>query len=180
MTQSNRTAYVLQLQTLLLEADPEANDLADGDGGIDGRSVKRKARSGGAADGGGGGGKGKGKGKKRRRGVTEYMGYEWTAEEEDDFEVEALVGKVTADGATSYANQGKAPKGTVLYRIVWKGYPADMAWYEPPENLGEELLAEFEARVAEEEAADAAAAREEAELDELEAEAAEEDGDDDA
>eukprot|EP00965_Chrysotila_dentata_P033866 1127644-Pleurochrysis_carterae.AAC.1 len=34
----NRTAYVLQLQTLLLEANEDANDLDDGDSGIDGRS----------------------------------------------------------------------------------------------------------------------------------------------
>eukprot|EP00965_Chrysotila_dentata_P144349 4768483-Pleurochrysis_carterae.AAC.1 len=34
----NRKAYVLQLQTLLLEANEDANDLEDGDSGIDGRS----------------------------------------------------------------------------------------------------------------------------------------------
>eukprot|EP00965_Chrysotila_dentata_P086893 2867859-Pleurochrysis_carterae.AAC.1 len=39
----NRTAYVLKLQTLLLEANEDANDLKDGDSGIDGRSVRRRA-----------------------------------------------------------------------------------------------------------------------------------------
>eukprot|EP00965_Chrysotila_dentata_P179661 5932695-Pleurochrysis_carterae.AAC.1 len=39
----NRTTYVLQLQTLLLEADEDANDLEDGDSGIDGRNVRRRA-----------------------------------------------------------------------------------------------------------------------------------------
>ena len=39
-------------------------------------------------------------------------------EEEDDFEVEAIVGKVVADGVTTYANQGKAKKGTILYRVI--------------------------------------------------------------
>ena len=65
------------------------------------------------------------------------MGYEWTAEEEDDFEPEAITGKVIADGTTEYVNQGKAKKGTVLYRIVWKVFPPDMVWYEPAENPGE-------------------------------------------
>ena len=37
VTQINRTAYALTLQTLLLQADPEANDLPDAESGIDGR-----------------------------------------------------------------------------------------------------------------------------------------------
>ena len=97
--QANRTAcYVLQLQTLLLEADSAANDLADGDSGVDGRSVKRKAA-----------GAGGGTGKKRKAGVIEYMGFEWTRAEADDFEVEAIVGKVVADGKATFANQASAP-----------------------------------------------------------------------
>eukprot|EP00965_Chrysotila_dentata_P126359 4176435-Pleurochrysis_carterae.AAC.1 len=39
----NRMAYGLQLQTLLLEANEDANALDDGDSGIDGRSVRRRA-----------------------------------------------------------------------------------------------------------------------------------------
>ena len=64
---------------------------------------------------------------------------------EEDFEVEAIVGMVVADGKTVYANQGRVKVGTVLYRIVWKDYPPDVIWYEPAENLGDELLAEYEA-----------------------------------
>jgi len=41
----------------------------------------------------------------------------WTKEEEADFEVEALAGKVVANGTCLYANQGKVRKGTVLYRL---------------------------------------------------------------
>eukprot|EP00965_Chrysotila_dentata_P077629 2561474-Pleurochrysis_carterae.AAC.1 len=88
----NRTAYVLQLQTLLLEANEDANDLEDGDSGIDGRSVWRRATVRGR--------------RKRGRRLRFYMGYEWTEEEEKAFEVEAVVGKVLADGQTAYANQG--------------------------------------------------------------------------
>ena len=124
--------YVLQLQALLSEAyGAAANDLADGDSGIEGRNVKRKARCEG--------------GSKKKRKRTEYMGHSWTTEEEEDFEVEAIVGMVVADGKTVYANQGRVKVGTVLYRIVWKDYPPDVIWYEPAENLGDELLAEYEA-----------------------------------
>lgn len=154
-TQPNRTAFVLQLQALLLEDDKDANDLPEGDSGIEGRNIKRKAN--GSAN----------KGKRKTR-VTEYMGYEWTAEEEDDFEVEAIVGRLVADGNTTYANQGKVKKGTILYRLVWKSYPPDMIWYEPACNIGHDLIDEFEARMALEEANDEAEARDEAELDALE------------
>jgi len=137
-----------------------ANDLDPGDSGIVGRNIKRKASSSMAAGGGGGGGS-----KKRKQPcMIYYMDYAWTAEEEDGFEVEAIVGVVTADGRTSYANQGKAKAGTILFRIVWKDYPPDMIWYEPAENVGTELREQFEARMAAETAADAQAVREEAEL----------------
>ena len=53
--------------------------LVDGDSGVDGRNVKRKVV-------GSAGGK-----KKKKKGVRVYMGHEWTAEEEDGFEVEAIV-----------------------------------------------------------------------------------------
>ena len=74
------------------------------------------------------------------------------------------VGKLTADGKTVYANQGKAKQGTILYRIVWKDYPPDDVWYEPRENVGVELIEQYEARVAAEAAEEEAAAQEEAEL----------------
>jgi len=156
VTQPNREAYFLQLQTLLLEADPAANDLEDGDSGITGRGIRKKSAGGG------------GKRKKKKKGVIYYMDYEWTQEEEDDFEVSAIVGKVVADGKATYANQGKAKVGTVLYRVVWKDFPPDLVWYEPEDNLGEGYLKEYEARVAAEAAADEESAREDAELEELE------------
>eukprot|EP00965_Chrysotila_dentata_P126601 4186394-Pleurochrysis_carterae.AAC.1 len=82
----NHTAYVLQLQTLLLEVNEYANDLDDGDSGIDGRSVWYRATV---------------RGRKRRRGLRSYMGYELTKEEEKALKVEAVVGKVLAAGQTA-------------------------------------------------------------------------------
>eukprot|EP00965_Chrysotila_dentata_P052826 1752392-Pleurochrysis_carterae.AAC.5 len=77
----NRTAYVLQLQTLLLKANEDANDIQEGDSGIDGRGVRRRATV---------------RGRKRRRGLRSYtvhMGYEWTKEAEEKCEVQAVVCK---------------------------------------------------------------------------------------
>ena len=84
--------------------------------------------------------------------------------------MEALVGRVVADGETLYANQGKlAQKGTIFYRVVWTNYPADMVWFEPKSNLGVGLIDEFESHIAAEEAAEAREELEERELIQLEA-----------
>eukprot|EP00965_Chrysotila_dentata_P124351 4110635-Pleurochrysis_carterae.AAC.1 len=85
------------------------------------------------------------------------MCYEWTEEEEAaSFEVEAVVGKVVADGQSAHANQGRVAAGVILNRIVGQGYPPDMVWYEPGENLDSELLREFEQSLAADAAADKA------------------------
>eukprot|EP00965_Chrysotila_dentata_P208613 6184800-Pleurochrysis_carterae.AAC.1 len=60
----NRTAYVLQLQTLLLEENANANDrVEDGDAGIDRCSVRRRATV-------------RGQILESRCGLRSYMGYE--------------------------------------------------------------------------------------------------------
>ena len=91
VTQPNRAAYVLTLQALMLAADAAANDLPDGESGVDGRQVKRKARRSGAGGTGGRdkGGRGGGSKRKARPGVHVWMDYEWTDEEADNFEVSA-------------------------------------------------------------------------------------------
>eukprot|EP00965_Chrysotila_dentata_P237482 6201925-Pleurochrysis_carterae.AAC.10 len=45
------------------------------------------------------------------------MGYEWAEEEEEAIEVEAVVGKVVAEGQTAYADKGRVAAGIVFYRI---------------------------------------------------------------
>jgi len=102
----------------------------------------------------------------RSRSLQTYEGYEWTVEEENDFEVDTLVGRLVADGTTRYANQGVASAGTVLYRVVWSGFPADLLWYEPAKNLdlGTDLVVAFKAAEAAEAAQAAAEAKEEADF----------------
>ena len=59
-----------------------------------------------------------------------------------------------------------------MYRIVFKDYPPDLEWYETAENLGSELIPEYEARIAAEAEEEKRAAEEDAELDALEDEEA--------
>eukprot|EP00965_Chrysotila_dentata_P199646 6179514-Pleurochrysis_carterae.AAC.1 len=48
----------------------------------------------------------------------------------------------------------RAKQCIVLYRIVWMDYAPDRVWYEPGENLGSELLQQYEQSLPEEAAAD--------------------------
>eukprot|EP00965_Chrysotila_dentata_P038916 1293441-Pleurochrysis_carterae.AAC.1 len=71
--------------------------------------------------------------------------------------------------ATAYANQGKADAGVVRHYIVRRDYyEPDLVWYEPGENLGSELLQQYEQSLAEEAAANLASAREDADIIDLE------------
>ena len=143
-----------QLQFLLLKDNPAANDLPDGDSGIEGRSIRKR----------GPGGAAKKRGSKKRPLLHSYGGYEWTAEEHDGFVVDALLGKLVAGGTTSYANLDKVQAGTLIYQVMWSGFPADLLLYEPAKNIGSQLVADFEAAEVEEAAQAEADAREEAEL----------------
>ena len=96
----NRTALVLQLQALLHEADPKgANDLGDGDSGIEGRAIRRKAVPGEHQK--------RGKGKRKKTTAQTYMGYEF--DNDADYNLDAIVGHLTTDGKTEYANQVRPP-----------------------------------------------------------------------
>ena len=56
----------------------------------------------------------------------------------------------------------------MIYCIVWENYPPDLMWYELEENIEESLLDEYKARLSEDESQEAASAKEDAELDEME------------
>ena len=81
--------------------------------------------------------------------------------------------QVVADGKATYANQGKAKVGTVLYRVVWKDFPPDLVWYEPEDNLGEGATSRGTRRASRRRGSRrGVGAREDAELEELEEEEA--------
>ena len=52
------------------------------------------------------------------------------------------------------------PKGTTLYRVIWLGYAADAATWEPAEHISDDLLAEYEAGLDAEEELEAQEERE--------------------
>eukprot|EP00965_Chrysotila_dentata_P160882 5312524-Pleurochrysis_carterae.AAC.3 len=86
------------------------------------------------------------------------MGYEWTEEEGEAFEVEAVVGKVVADGKTAYAIQGRVAAG-----IDHCPLPHRVTRIRTRHDLRREL----EQSLAADAAADEASAREGAELTDL-------------
>ena len=147
VTQKDRASYVLQLQSLLSDWHADANDLAEGGAGIEGRGIKRKARApaaGGAAAGGKKGGRGKGKKAQAVQYGLDEEGNELEWEDGEEYEVEAIVGTRISKGPRADKTERYA-KGTKLYRVVWKGWATAEATWEPADNISADLLAEYEA-----------------------------------
>ena len=171
VTQKDRKAYVLQLQSLLSDWHADANDLEEEDAGIEGRGIKRKAR---APAAGGTGGKKKGgrrSGKKSQAEVHYALdedGNEIEWEDGEEYQVEAIVGTRISAGPRADKTE-RYSKGTKLYRVVWHGFATDEATWEPADNISPDLLAEYEAELdaeAELEAEEARAIAEEEEAEE--------------
>ena len=140
----------LQLQSLIFEKfGVGANDLADGDSGLEGRAAndgKRRARKVVAAGGGGG------KKKKKKTKMVSLNEWEWEADEV--FDIERLIGKMVADGGEVPGRTGVAA-GTVLYKVLWKGFPPDIATWESEEDLAHtDEVQLYEAGLVEEEEAE--------------------------
>ena len=65
--------------------------------------------------------------------------------------------------------QGKMRKGVTLYRCVWEDFPPDVIWYETEANVkGTIAYAQYTETLANDESEAAAAAKEDAELDDME------------
>jgi len=62
----------------------------------------------------------------------------------EEFEVEAIVGTRISAGPRADKSE-RFPKGTKLFRIVWKGFAASAASWEPASGISDDLLAEYEA-----------------------------------
>ena len=60
-------------------------------------------------------------------------GASWDADEE--FMVEAIVGTKVSAGV----KEDGFRKGLLLYQVVWKDYPSDLATWEPAENIHDEI-----------------------------------------
>lgn len=149
----SRIELVMKLQSLIFEQfGVAANDLPDGDAGTERGKIDglRRHR---ANDPGTQGGKGK-KGKRKRGQIVNLYDWEWDAEEE--FEIERLIGKMTCDGVTPVPGREgeKIPAGTVLYRVLWLGFPPEIATWEEEDQIpcGEiDFVGEYEDALAAEE-----------------------------
>ena len=141
LTQENRAAYVLQVQALMSEALGDGcNDLADGDSGVDGRGVRRKKV---ARDDDGSAQGGKKKKSKSKRKIISYLGWEWY--ETEKFEIEKLIGKMTAVGPSSVPGRSGIKEGTVLYKVLWSGYPPEIATWEEVSVIHDDFIDAYEA-----------------------------------
>jgi hypothetical protein len=149
----------LQLQSLIAERfGAVANDLADGDSGLEGRETendgKRRARK--VAANGGKGGKGK---KRKRANIVSLHGWEWDADE--DFIIERIIGKMVAEEGVEIPGRGMPGRGEddikpgeVLYKVLWEGFPPEIATWEEEDAIpcgDTDFVREFEAGLAEEE-----------------------------
>jgi len=93
---------------LFTEFGVGANNLEDGDDGYGGDGVrKRKAR------------KKRGSGK-----LIKYLGFEWYANEE--FVIDHLIDHMVADGGI-VPGRSDVAAGTVLYLVLWKRFPPEIA-----------------------------------------------------
>ena len=163
VTQPNRAVYVQQLQSLLLALHGSAaNDLQEGDLGLEkrGAALKRKARAPSEGNEGSSGAKRQKKGGKAKAMLSNKHGDEW--DEDEEFEA-VIIGRKEEEYQEA---KGKGRRRTLvtktrtLYRIVWPGYLPDSATWEPTENVGLPLIEEYEAGLAQEAQAEAAAEKE--------------------
>ena len=140
-----RIELVMRLQNILFEKHgAKANDLADGDSGVAGRGVRQRKAAGGAT--------GAAKSKKRKKSTLCTMGaWEWDSSEE--FEIDMFIGKmVVADGETEVPGRGAGfEAGTILYKVLWKGFPPDTATWEEETILPEDYVEDYDSRLEEEE-----------------------------
>ena len=172
-TTGSRAEMVATLQLFIFEKfGASANDLADGDSGVDkesdGRRRRRKIND----------GTSKSKGKKKKKNVVSLHGWEWDSTEEFIIErcaacpssdrapflspalfARRLIGKMVADGSVVPGHEGQEvhEAGTVLYKVLWQGFPPEVATWEEEDDIpcGEvDYVGEYEAALAAEDAED--------------------------
>lgn len=136
LTQANRSAYVLQVQSLMSEMLGEGcNDLADGDSGVEGRGVRRRKESDNHEVG------HKAKKAKSKVKMVSYKGWEWQADQK--FEIEKLIGKMVSTGEVP--GRGSVKAGTVLYKVLWKDFPPEIATWEEESAIHDDYIDDYDA-----------------------------------
>ena len=146
VTQKDRTAYVLQLQSLLSDWHNDANDLKDGDAGIEGRGIKRKVRV--PAVGGASGGSKKAK----TSAVNVALDVTRTATRLSGRTARSARWRQSSAHASRQDRGQISRNGTqkgpssIVWCGLWKGWATDdEATWEPAVNISDDVLAEYEA-----------------------------------
>ncbi|KAL1502948.1 hypothetical protein AB1Y20_011019 [Prymnesium parvum] len=136
-TTGMRTELVLALQPLILgKFGAGANDLEPGDDGLWGQGLRRRRAA------------GEGGGKRKKKGKNWVIQGEWEWDSTAEFIIERLVGKMVADGKTEVPGRTSIRAGTVLYKVLWEGWPEELATWEEEEDIpcGEvDFVAQYEA-----------------------------------
>ena len=79
---------------------------------------------------------GEGGGKKQKRGKKWVVQGEWEWDSTQEFIIERLIGKMVADGQSEVPGRGVMKAGTVLYKVLWEGWPEELAtWEEEEEDI---------------------------------------------
>eukprot|EP00966_Prymnesium_polylepis_P077184 1788044-Prymnesium_polylepis.1 len=111
------------------------NDLADGNSGVEGRGVRRRKDADNAGE------PNQRKKSKSKVKMVQYKGWEWPANKK--FEIEKLIGKMVAEGEVPGRQNIEA--GTVLYKVLWVGFPPEIATWEEESGIHDDFIDAYEA-----------------------------------
>ena len=75
--------------------------------------------------------------------VTSECG-QWEWEATARFDIERLIGKMVADGKTPVPGRTGVKAGTILYKVLWEGYPEEIATWEDADNIHDDYIDAFE------------------------------------
>jgi hypothetical protein len=87
-------------------------------------------------------------GKKRKKGKNWVVQGEWEWDSTQEFVIERLIGKMVADGEAEVPGRGVMAAGTVLFKVLWEGWPEELATWEEEEDIpcGEvDFVAQYDA-----------------------------------
>ena len=86
-----------------------------------------------------------GKKRKRPKNIVEYLGWVWV--ETEKFDIECLLGMMVVEAGVEVPGRTGVKPGTVLYKVLWKDFPPEIATWEDEDTIHDEYIEAYEARV---------------------------------